>query len=84
MAKDTSCGLMGEYTKVTGLRIKSKAKVSTSGQMDKPMMVNSKTMTATALANFIILTVKDSKATGEKEKNTAVAFTPFLMEANTT
>ena len=69
---------------MTGSRIKSRGKVSTSGQMDKLMMDSSKMMIAMALENYSILTVKDSKATGEKEKNTEVASTHSLMVANTT
>ena len=70
---------MAESMKETGLRTRNKVKGNTSGQMGRHMMVNSKTMTVMALANYFIQMARDLKATGAKEKNTEVEDMCSLM-----
>ena len=63
--KDSLLGLMGEYTRVSGLAAKSTESVNTFGLMGKFTMENSKMTIVTVKPLFIIPTVKFLLGCGE-------------------
>ena len=63
--KDSLLGLMGEYTRVSGLAAKSTESVNTFGLMGKFTMENSKMTIVTVKPLFITPTVKFLLGCGE-------------------
>ena len=83
MALDCLSGLMVGCTKVNGDKERNKVKESITGQMDKSMMVNLKTMNVMVQENSIILMERFLKVFGRMARRLASVAIYGLMVPDT-